>query len=95
MPEIPKQILRFPKVEEMVGMKKSTIYKRIREGTFPEPVQLGPKSTGFYRHEIEDWVATLERGLVRHVVARAVAGRQAKRRLKLRSTKRGRSLDNP
>lgn len=36
-------ILHLPDMKEMVGMVRSTIHKRISAGTFPAPVQRGPR----------------------------------------------------
>ena len=78
---VPQQILRLRGVTAMTGLSRSSLYKYIGEGTFPAPVQLGRRSIGFYRHEIEEWLANRVRGLKVHAVSRAVAARRAKRPL--------------
>ncbi len=35
------RFLRRKKVEEMTGLPRSTIYDRVRKGTFPAPLDLG------------------------------------------------------
>lgn len=54
------KVLRLAAVLETVGMKKSTIYKWIREGTFPAPVRLGVQSVGWREADIEAWLAARE-----------------------------------
>ena len=38
------RILRLPAAQEYSGLKRSTIYLRIAEGLFPQPIPLGPNS---------------------------------------------------
>jgi prophage regulatory protein len=45
----------------MVGLTKPTIYNRVKAGTFPAPMRLGPRSGGFYEGEITSWQETLPR----------------------------------
>ena len=51
------KILRLPSVEAQVGLGRSTIYKRVREGTFPPPVNLGDRAVGWIQAEISEWLA--------------------------------------
>ncbi len=48
-------ILRLPAVEEATDLKKWTIYQKIKQGTFPRPVKLGPNSVGWLDSEVGDW----------------------------------------
>ncbi len=43
-------------VEDHTGLKKSSLYKRIRKGTFPSPVKLGTASR-WLRSEVDDWIS--------------------------------------
>jgi prophage regulatory protein len=54
-------LLRLPQVEQATGLKKSSLYQRIKEGTFPSAVQLGPKSVAWKSEEIQKWIATRPR----------------------------------
>lgn len=53
--------LRLPEVEKRTGLKRSSIYDRIRRGAFPAPVQLAPAAgkrpapVGWIEAEIELW----------------------------------------
>lgn len=49
-------ILRRKQVEDRTGLSRSTIYERIRAGTFPAPVSLGAKAVGWVESEISDWL---------------------------------------
>jgi len=46
-------ILRLPEVIRRSGNSRSTIYLRIKQGLWPRPVELGPRSRGFTDGEVE------------------------------------------
>lgn len=50
-------IIRRSRVEERTGLSRSTIYDRIRAGTFPAPISLGAKAVGWIEAEIDGWLA--------------------------------------
>ena len=50
------KILRLPDVKAATGLSRSTIYKRISEGTFPEPIALGARARGFLESEVDGWL---------------------------------------
>ena len=50
-------ILRRKQVEKRTGLSRSTIYLRIKEGTFPRPINLGVRAVGWLENEIEAWLA--------------------------------------
>ncbi len=47
--------LRLPDVASTTGLGKTTIYKKVREGTFPSPINLGDRATGWLLSEINQW----------------------------------------
>ena len=49
-------ILRLPAVMARTGLKRSTIYERGRNNTFPRPIKLGQKASGWVEAEISAWV---------------------------------------
>jgi prophage regulatory protein len=51
-------ILRRKQVEARIGLSRSTIYERIKAGTFPAPISLGAKSVGWIESEIDDWLSS-------------------------------------
>ena len=49
--------LRRRQVESRTGLARSTLYRKVAEGTFPKPMRLGPRSVGWLADEIETWIA--------------------------------------
>lgn len=52
-----KSLLRLPAVIARCGLRKTSIYLGIREGTFPAPVALGARAVGWRESDIETWLA--------------------------------------
>jgi prophage regulatory protein len=49
-------ILRRKQVEARTGLSRSTIYARIKAGTFPAPVSLGPRAVGWIENDVHRWL---------------------------------------
>lgn len=50
------KIIRLKKVLERTGLGRSTVYKKMANGTFPISVSLGGKSRGWVEEEVEAWI---------------------------------------
>jgi prophage regulatory protein len=48
---------RLPTVRAHVGLGRSTIYRRLANGEFPMPYDLGGGRVAWLRSEVEDWMA--------------------------------------
>lgn len=55
-PRTQKGFLRIDQVVALLPIGKSTVWFRVRTGTFPAPVRLGPRTTVWYRQDIEDLI---------------------------------------
>ena len=55
------RILRETEVRKRLGFSHSTIWRRRRAGTFPEPVDLGGGMLGWTEESIDDYIASLPR----------------------------------
>lgn len=53
----PNALLRIAQVAHETGLSRSTIYERIRSGTFPASIRLGPKSVGWRVSDIDAFLA--------------------------------------
>lgn len=49
-------ILRLPEVIKKTSISRSTIYERVKNNTFPQPISLGERSIGFVEAEIDSWI---------------------------------------
>jgi len=82
MPE-PEKILRVRTVLERTGLSRSTLYRKMREGTFPNQVQLSEHCCGWRESAISRWIAdpmSYREDQVGHVPEKSVA-RSAQRLL--------------
>lgn len=48
---------RLPEVKAHTGLSRSSLYRRIAEGTFPAPVKIGARASAWSSAEIERWKA--------------------------------------
>lgn len=55
---MPQEILRFPAVEQITGLSRTTIWRMERAGSFPSRRMLSPNCIGWVRSEVERWVQT-------------------------------------
>lgn len=53
-------IWREPKVKEKVALSKSTIWRLMKAGDFPQKVQIGPRAVGWRAEEIIEWCRNRE-----------------------------------
>jgi prophage regulatory protein len=49
-------IIRRKQVEARTGLARSTIYERVKSGSFPAPVSLGAKAVGWVESEVDAWL---------------------------------------
>ncbi|WP_366655293.1 AlpA family phage regulatory protein [Fodinicurvata sp. EGI_FJ10296] len=50
------RMLRISEVEEMTGLKRPTIYKHVKLGTFPRQQPLGCRAVGWRLDDIVGWL---------------------------------------
>jgi prophage regulatory protein len=50
------RILRLKEVESVTGLKRSSIYEKIKAGEFPKQVSLSERTVGWYESEIQNWI---------------------------------------
>ena len=49
-------ILRLPEVKARTGLSRSSIYLRVKQGTFPTPISLGARAVGWPDTDIQEWL---------------------------------------
>ncbi len=55
-----KRICRWPEVHERYGKSRTQIWRDVRAGKFPAPVQLGPNSIGWWSGTLDAHDETIE-----------------------------------
>jgi prophage regulatory protein len=55
-PGTPDRILRLPAVLDRTGLSRSSVYRRIQEGTFPKQIALGARSAGWRESSVSAWM---------------------------------------
>lgn len=55
-PERPDRILRLRVVLDRTGLSRSTLYKKIQDGTFPRQIALGARSAGWRESAVLEWM---------------------------------------
>ncbi|MCO1361319.1 helix-turn-helix transcriptional regulator [Burkholderia multivorans] len=56
MEQKPKRILRIEDTCIKVGMPRSTLYRAVARGEFPQPIKLGVKASGWLESEVDAWI---------------------------------------
>ena len=53
----PDRILRIRTVLNRTGLSRSTLYRKISDGSFPKQLKLGEHSAGWRESNINQWIA--------------------------------------
>ena len=53
----PERIIRLKTVLARTGLSRSTIYRKIAEGTFPAQLKISANGTGWHESDINRWIA--------------------------------------
>ena len=51
-----KIIWRLPVVMNRTGKSRSSIYADVGAGSFPPPINIGPRAVGWIADEVDDWI---------------------------------------
>ncbi|MGA8086720.1 MAG: AlpA family transcriptional regulator [Terracidiphilus sp.] len=50
-------LLRLPEVMRRTGLKKTSLYARVKAGAFPAPIPLTVRCVAWIEAEVEEWIA--------------------------------------
>lgn len=53
----PDRIIRMRTVLDRTGLSKSTIYRKMKDGTFPSKVPISISGRGWHESDVNRWVA--------------------------------------
>ncbi|WP_289282531.1 MULTISPECIES: helix-turn-helix transcriptional regulator [unclassified Methylophaga] len=51
-----QQIIKLSEVKLISGLSGSSIYRGAASGTFPKPIKLGERSSGWIKSEVDQWL---------------------------------------
>ena len=52
-----ERMLRLRSVVSMTGLSKSTLYRLIKQGRFPQPLRLTQRAVRWRREEVDEWLS--------------------------------------
>lgn len=52
------RFVRLKEIRQRIGLSQSTIYRMIKDGTFPPSVSLGPTTAAWLESEVEAWISS-------------------------------------
>ena len=55
--ETRERLLPIVDVMRSIGFGRNWIYSRMREGTFPRPVRIGPQAVRWKMSDVDRWIA--------------------------------------
>ena len=55
------RLLRLREVLARCGLSRSSLYRKMRDGSFPTPLQVGVRAVRWRESEVEHWLATRPR----------------------------------
>lgn len=58
----PDRIIRLKSVLARTGLSRSTVYRKIAEGTFPAQIKISVNGAGWRESDVNKWVADLSDG---------------------------------
>ena len=54
------KLLRLEAVISLIGMKRSWILQKVKDGEFPKPLRLSPRAVAWREREILKWINAQE-----------------------------------
>jgi len=50
------RIVRLPEVKNLTGLSTSTLYERMKGGSFPRAIPLGGRMVGWLENDVKSWI---------------------------------------
>ena len=54
------RLIRMQELPSLVGYKRSSLYQKMKDGTFPQSIKLGPRAVAWRSTEIDEWISKRE-----------------------------------
>lgn len=55
--ELSDALLRRKQVQEICAMARSTLWAKVRNGSFPAPLKIGPRTRAWTASSVHAWIA--------------------------------------
>ena len=49
--------VRVSQLTKLIPISKASVWRKVKEGSFPKPVKLGERITAWHMNDIEAWLA--------------------------------------
>jgi prophage regulatory protein len=59
MAEKPDRIIRLKTVLSRTGLSRSTVYRKMQDGTFPQNLKISTRCAGWRESAIEAWISAV------------------------------------
>ena len=50
------KLLRLPEVMEKTGVRRSSVYAWMKDGSFPKQIKMSLRASGWIEREIDEWI---------------------------------------
>lgn len=54
------RLIRMPELVERTGFSRTTIYRRVKDGTLPRPLLVGSSAIAWRESQIDEWISNLQ-----------------------------------
>ena len=54
------KLLRLEAVISLIGMKRSWILQKVKDGEFPKPLRLSPRAVAWRQSDVMEWINAQE-----------------------------------
>lgn len=75
------RMVRLPELIKKTGLKRATIYKKIKQGLFPAPVKIGPKTSVWVEAEVDrvlhSYISGADEVQIKQVVSEILRSRKS------------------
>lgn len=51
-----RRLIRMRELPEITGLSRTELYRRIKSGTFPQPIRIGAQSVAWRSSDINRWL---------------------------------------
>lgn len=51
-----QRVIKLKEVKLITGLSASSVYRGASSGTFPTPIKLGERSSGWLKSEVDQWL---------------------------------------